>query len=269
MFYCARGFAAIFLASAFILATAGPARADLKLDPDPKVLPKARTLATAKADQNFDLPSDKVPFPVRFGICVVQLTAIRDEGRALPLPRAEFDKAIADYRTLAIELKAHSAKITTAAAQPIVDADLAKAGPDTLKFVREDTNSLGVAVRKARNTDRLLACQLTKDWYSAQNGLSAPVAAAEQTKVAAINEAQRDAEKAAAPKPPALPGEAYPPVIYPSVVKPTVVAPTAAAPAIPAAPAFIPGPGTPSGGIDARDARADTADPKVRAEFSG
>src|SRR5215218_9269286 len=149
MFYCARGFAAIFLASAFILATAGPARADLKLDPDPKVLPKARTLATAKADQNFDLPSDKVPFPVRFGICVVQLTAIRDEGRALPLPRAEFDKAIADYRTLAIELKAHSTKITTAAAQPIVDADLAKAGPDTLKFVRENTTALGVTVRKA------------------------------------------------------------------------------------------------------------------------
>jgi hypothetical protein len=58
--------------------------ADSKLDPDPKILPKARTLVTVKVDQNFDLPSDKIPFQVRFGICVVQLTAIRDEGRALP-----------------------------------------------------------------------------------------------------------------------------------------------------------------------------------------
>ena len=74
------------------------------------MLPKARTLATAKVDQNFDLPSDKIPFPIRFGICVVQLTAIRDEGRAWPVPRADLDKAIADYRALAIELKAYSAK---------------------------------------------------------------------------------------------------------------------------------------------------------------
>ena len=266
MFYCARGFAAVCLASAFIIATAGPVLADIKLDPDPKVLPKARTLATAKADQNFDLPSDKVPFSIRFGICVVQLTAVRDEGRALPVPRAELDKAIADYRTLAIELKAHSGKIAAAAAQPAVDADFAKAAPDTLKFVREDTTALGVTVRQARNTDRLLACQLTRDWYNAQNGLSAPVAASEQTKVAAINEAERAAEKAAAPKPPALP---YPPAISPSVVKPTAVAPAATASAVPAAPAFIPGPGTPAGGDDARDARADVADPKARAEFSG
>jgi hypothetical protein len=92
------------------------------------------------------------------------------------------------------------------------------------------------------------------------------VAAADQTKVAAINDAARAAEKASAPKPPALP---YPPAISPSVVKPTAVAPAATTPAIPAAPAFIPGPGTPAGGEDARDARADVADPKARAEFSG
>ena len=266
MFSGTRGFAAVSIVAVFISAGAGPALADLKLDPDPKVLPRARTLATAKADQNFDLPSDKVPFSVRFGICVVQLTAIRDEGRALPVPRTELDKAIAEYRTLAIELKAHAARITAAAAQPAVDADLAKAASDTLKFVREDTTALGVAVRKARNTDRLLACQLTRDWYAAQNGLGAPVAAAEQTKVAAINEAARAAEKTAAPKPPALP---YPPAISPSVVKPTAVAPATTAPAIPAAPASIPGPGTPAGGDDVRDGRADAADPKARAEFSG
>src|SRR6185369_13244149 len=145
---------------------------------------------------------------------------------------------------------------------------LAKAAPDTLKFVREDTAALGVTVRKARNTDRLLACQLTKDWYMAQNGLSAPVAAAEQSKIAAINQAQRAAEAAAAPKPPA-PLVAYPPAIRPKVVQPEAAAPVASAPAIPAAPAFIPPPGTPVGGDDARDARVAVADAKARAEFSG
>jgi hypothetical protein len=245
--------------------------ADSKLDPDPKLLPKARTLATAKVDQNFDLPSDKIPFPIRFGICVVQLTAIRDEGRAMPVPRAELDKVIADYRKLAIELKAYSAKISAAEAQKAVDTELEKAAPDTLKFAREDTTALGATIRTARNTDRLLACQLTKDWYAAQNGLAAPVAAAEQTKVAVLNEQQRAAEKAAAPKPPELP---YPPAIKPSVVKPSVVAtaPAApAAPAIPAAPSFIPPPGTPAGGDDARDARvgSDITDARARAEFSG
>jgi len=271
MFRQARAFAAFSAAPVFLVLAAAPASADVKLDPDPKALPKARTLATAKVDQNFDLSSDKVPFSTRFGICVVQLTAIRDEGRALPAPRTDLDKAIADYRALAIELKAHSAKISTADAQKTVDADLAKAAADTLKFVREDTTALGVTVRKARNTDRLLACQLTRDWYTAQNGLSAPVAAADQGKIAAINEAARAAEKAAAPKPPALPAAAYPPVIYPTVVKPQAAAPAATAPAIPAAPASIPPPGTPVGGDDARDLRVgtDVADAKARAMFSG
>jgi len=257
-----------FVVASALLAAAIPAHADTKLDPDPKLLPKARTLATAKVDQNFDLPSDKIPFSIRFGICVVQLTAIRDEGRALPAPRAELDKAIADYRSLAIELKAYSAKISAADAQKAVDTELAKAAPDTLKFAREDTTSLGVTIRTARNTDRLLACQLTKDWYAAQNGLAAPVAAVEQAKVAVLNEAQRAAEKAAAPKPPELP---YPPAIKPSVVKPSVVATAPAAPAIPTAPSFIPPPGPPAGGDDARDARvgSDIADAKARAEFSG
>jgi hypothetical protein len=252
-----------------LIAVAIPAQAaDSKLDPDPKILPKARTLATAKVDQNFDLPSDKIPFQIRFGICVVQLTAIRDEGRALPAPRADLDKAIADYRALAIELKAYSAKLSAAEAQKAVDTELEKAAPDTLKFAREDTTALGVTIRTARNTDRLLACQLTKDWYAAQNGLAAPVAAAEQAKVAVLNEQQRGAEKAAAPKPPELP---YPPAIYPSVVKPKAVTAAPAAPAIPAAPSFIPPPGIPAGGDDARDARvgSDIADARARAEFSG
>jgi hypothetical protein len=261
-----------FVIASALIAGAIPAHAaDSKLDPDPKILPKARTLATAKVDQNFDLPSDKIPFSIRFGICVVQLTAIRDEGRALPAPRADLDKAIADYRALAIELKAYSAKISAAEAQKAVDAELEKAAPDTLKFAREDTTALGMTIRTARNTDRLLACQLTRDWYAAQNGLAPPVAAAEQAKVAVLNEQQRAAEKAAAPKPPELP---YPPAIKPSVVKPTVVAPAPAAPAaatIPAAPSFIPPPGTPAGGDDARDARvgSDIADARARAEFSG
>jgi hypothetical protein len=251
-----------------LLAVAPAHAADSKLDPDLKLLPKARTLATAKVDQNFDLPSDKTPFPIRFGICVVQLTAIRDEGRALPAPRAELDKVIAEYRRLAIELKAYSAKLGAAEAQKAVDDELAKAAPDTLKFAREDTTALGVTIRTARNTDRLLACQLTRDWYAAQNGLAAPVAAAEQAKVAVLNEQQRAAEKAAAPKPPELP---YPPAIKPSMVKPTVVATALAAPAIPAAPSFIPPPGTPAGGDDARDARvgSDIADARARTEFSG
>ena len=83
-----------------------------------------------------------------------------------------------------------------------------------------------------------------------------------------LNEQQRAAEKAAAPKPPELP---YPPAIKPSVVKPSVVATAPAAPAIPAAPSFIPPPGTPAGGDDARDARvgSDIADARARAEFSG
>jgi hypothetical protein len=251
-----------------LLAVAPAQAADSKLDPDPKILPKARTLATAKVDQNFDLPSDKTPFPIRFGICVVQLTAIRDEGRAWPVPRADLDKVIAEYRALAIELKAYSAKIGAAEAQKAVDAELEKAAPDTLKFAREDTTALGVTIRTARNTDRLLACRLTRDWYAAQNGLAAPVAAAEQAKVAVLNEQQRAAEKAAAPKPPELP---YPPAIKPSVVKPSVVATAPAAPAIPAVPSFIPPPGTPAGGDDARDARvgSDIADARARAEFSG
>jgi hypothetical protein len=261
----------IVVASALIAVAIPAHAADSKLDPDPKILPKARTLATAKVDQNFDLPSDKIPFSIRFGICVVQLTAIREEGRALPAPRADLDKAIADYRALAIELKAYAAKISAAEAQKAVDDELAKAAPDTLKFAREDTTALGATIRTARNTDRLLACQLTKDWYAAQNGLAAPVAAAEQAKVAVLNEQQRAAEKAAATKPPELP---YPPAIYPSVVKPKAVtaAPAApAAPAIPAAPSFIPPPGTPAGGDDARDARvgSDIADARARAEFSG
>lgn len=268
MFYCARGAAAAFVASAFIIVSAASALADVKLDPDPKMLPKARTLLTAKADEHFDLPSDKVPFSVRFGICVVQLTAIRDEGRALPASRDEIDTAIADYRKLAIELKAYSAKMSATDAEKTVDADLAKAAPDTLKFVREDTTALGLTVRKARNTDRLLACQLTKDWYMAQNGLSAPVAATEQGKIAAINQAQRAAEAAAAPKPPA-PLVAYPPAIRPKVVQPEAAAPRVTEPAMPVAPAFIPEPGTPAGGYDPRDARVDAADARARAEFSG
>jgi hypothetical protein len=254
------------VASALIAGAVAPAHAaDSKLDPDPKILPKARTLATAKVDQNFDLPSDKIPFSIRFGICVVQLSAIRDEGRALPAPRADLDKVIADYRALAIELKAYSAKISAAEAQKAVDDELAKAAPDALKFAREDTTALGVTIRTARNTDRLLACQLTRDWYAAQNGLATPVAAAEQAKVAVLNEQQRAAEKAATPKPPELP---YPPAISPSVVKPKAVT---AAPAIPAAPSFIPVPGTPAGGDDARDALvgADIADARARSEFSG
>jgi hypothetical protein len=260
---------ALSLAIALALLAVAPAHAaDSKLDPDPKILPKARTLATAKVDQNFDLPSDKISFSIRFGICVVQLTAIRDEGRALPASRADLDRAIADYRALAIELKAYSAKLSAADAQKTVDDELAKAAPDTLKFAREDTTALGVTIRTARNTDRLLACQLTKDWYAAQNGLAAPVAAAEQAKVAVLNEQQRAAEKAAAPKPPELP---YPPAIYPSVVKPKAVTAAPAAATIPAAPSFIPAPGTPAGGDDPRDARvgSDIADARARAEFSG
>src|SRR5258708_37780786 len=107
----------VIIASALTLSAFPTPAADTKLDPDPKILPKARTLATAKVDQNFDLPSDKIPFSIRFSICVVQLTAIREDGRALPAPRADLDTAIADYRVMAIELKAYAAKISAAEAR--------------------------------------------------------------------------------------------------------------------------------------------------------
>ena len=52
---------------------------------------------------------DKVPFWARFTSCAGQLTAIRDEGRDMPLPRADLDKLIGEYRERAIEVQACSA----------------------------------------------------------------------------------------------------------------------------------------------------------------
>src|ERR1043166_1405248 len=86
---------------------AAPALAlDKRLDPDPAFLAKARTAATATVEPHYDLMSDRVPFWARFMICAGHLTAVRDEGRALPLAQAELDKLIADYRGRAAELVA-------------------------------------------------------------------------------------------------------------------------------------------------------------------
>ena len=89
---------------------AAPALADKKLDPDPAFLAKARSAATATVEPHYDLVSDKVPFWARFVICAGQLTAIRDEGRALPASKDELDKLIADYRARAADLLAYRAK---------------------------------------------------------------------------------------------------------------------------------------------------------------
>ena len=86
------------LALLLLAGLATPAFADKKLDPDPAFLAKARTAATAKVEPHYDLVSEKTPFWARFIACAGQLTAARDEGRALPIPRADVDNLIADYR---------------------------------------------------------------------------------------------------------------------------------------------------------------------------
>ena len=160
-----------------------PALADKKLDPDPAFLPKARTAATASVEPHYDLISDKVPFWARFLICAGQLTAARDEGRALPVPKDEIEKLIADYRARAADLIAYRQKADAKAAPLDADAEIAKVRSGAMQFLPADTTKLGVDHMKKLHGNRVTFCQLTRDWYEVQNGLRTAAAPAEQQKL--------------------------------------------------------------------------------------
>jgi hypothetical protein len=118
-----RGYPLIVLGLAFV----SPALADKKLDPDPAFLAKARSAATAAVEPHYDLVSEKVPFWARFLICAGQLTAARDEGRALPIPKDDIDKLIADYRTRAADVIAYRQKADAKASALDVDSECQRA----------------------------------------------------------------------------------------------------------------------------------------------
>ena len=92
---------------------------DRKTDPDPAVLPSARTMALAAVDANYDLGSPRTPFPARFAACAGKLSAARQDGRAMPLGKPEIDQAISSFRSLAVELLAHRNKLTSEAVEPL------------------------------------------------------------------------------------------------------------------------------------------------------
>lgn len=244
------------------LAIAPPAWADKKLEPDPAFLPKARSAATATVEAHYDLVNDKVPFWARFVICSGQLTAARDEGRALPIPKEEIDRLIGDYRARAADLAAYRQK-TDAMAKPLdVDAEIAKVRSGAMSYLPADTTRLGVDRMKVLHGNRLAFCQLSRDWYEVQNGLRAPASAADQEKFAKLEAEERAREKAQRPaltsvvpplKSAAAQPSSQPPVLAPKPVQPVAAAP--AAPPPPAAKVVVPDPGTTVGGIDMRDVR--------------
>jgi hypothetical protein len=250
------------------LAIAPPAWADKKLDPDPAFLAKARTAATATVEAHYDI-SEKAPFPARFMVCAGQLTAARDEGRALPVAKEELDRLIGEYRKLAATLQAHRAKADTKAGAIDTDAEIAKVRLGAMQFLPGDTTRLGVDRMKKLHGERLAFCQLTRDWYEVQNGLRIAASPADQQKFAKQEAEQRVRDKAtSAPAP-------MPPAIKPSVVQPTMrtaAAPSAPAqPPLPAAKVVVPAAGTPAGGDNARDARvgSNISHADARAEFAG
>jgi len=242
------------LAMIAVAVAAAPAWADKKLDPDPAFLIKARSAATATVEAHYDLVSDKVPFWARFVICAGHLTAIRDEGRALPIPKDGFEKLIADSRARAAELIAYRQKADAKAPALDADAEIAKVRAGAMQFLPADTTKLGVDHMKKLHGNRVTFCQLTRDWYEVQNGQRQATAPADQQKFARQEAEQRARDKAAsAPAP-------MPPAIKPSVVQPTVR--TAAAPAqppVPTAKVVVPDPGTTTGGLDIRDIRVGLA----------
>ncbi|MGB9369732.1 MAG: hypothetical protein WCE79_27375, partial [Xanthobacteraceae bacterium] len=217
------------------LATA-PALADKKLDPDPAFLVKARTAATATVEPHYDLVSDKVPFWARFVICAGQLTAIRDEGRALPAPKDELDRLIADYRGRAADLLTYRAKADPKASALDADAEIAKVRTGAMQFLPGDVTKIGVETMKKRVTERLTFCQLTRDWYEVQNGQRQAAAPAEQQKLQQVHDEAMKKIAAEAPKPPKVPQ--FGPM--PPAIKPSVVHPIAAAPVAPRGPAAEP-----------------------------
>lgn len=258
---------AYFSAVAICALFAAPALAlDRRLDPDPSFLAKARTAATATVEPHYDLMSDKVPFWARFLICAGQLTAARDEGRALPVAQAELDKLIADYRGRAAELVAYRQKADAKAPATDVDAEIAKIRAGAMQFLPADTTKLGVEHMKKLHGQRLSFCQLTRDWYEVQNGIRTATAPAEQQKLTRQHDEAMRKIAAEAPKPPTVPTYgAMPPVIKPKTVQPIARDP------IPTVKVVVPAAGFAGGSPDARDATvgSDIAHVDARAEFAG
>ena len=193
-----------------------------------------------------------MPFWARFVICAGQLTAIRDEGRALPAAKDELDKLIADYRSRAADLLTYRAKADAKASALDADAEIAKVRTGAMQFLPGDVTKIGVETMKKRATERLTFCQLTRDWYEVQNGIRTATPAAEQQKLTKQHDEAMRKTAAEAPKPPS----AMPPAIKPSVVQPTTR--TAAAPSqppVPTAKVVVPDAGTTIGGLDMRDIR--------------
>ena len=193
-----RGYPLIFLG----LALVSPALADKKIDPDPAFLAKARSTATAAVEPHYDLVSEKVPFWARFLICAGQLTAARDEGRALPVPKDEIEKLIADYRARAADLIAYRQKADAKASALDVDGEIAKVRSGAMQFLPADTTKLGVETMKKRHGERLAFCQLTRDWYDVQNGQRQAASPADQKKLSAVHDEAMRKIAAEAPKPP-------------------------------------------------------------------
>jgi hypothetical protein len=257
------------------LAIAGPAWADKRLDPDPAFLPKARTAATVKVEPHYDLPGDKVPFWARFVICAGQLTAIRDEGRALPGPKDELDKLIADYRARAVDLLAYRAKAEPKASALDADTEIAKVRAGAMDFLPGDVTKLGVDTMKKRATERMAFCQLTRDWYEVQNGLRAAAAPADQQKLQQVHDEAMRKIAAEAPKPPKVPDlRPMPPALKPKVVQPEarMAAPRGPeAEPLPAQKVVVPAAGFAGGSPNPNDAivGGDISHAGARADFLG
>ncbi len=256
---------------------AAPALADKKLDPDPAFLAKARTAATAKVEPHYDLVSEKVPFWARFLICAGQLSAARDEGRALPAPKDTLDKLIAEYRALAAELIAYRRRTDAKAPATDADAEIAKIRTGAMEFLPGDVTKLGVETMKKRAGERLAFCQLTRDWYEVQNGIRTATPAADQQKLTAVHDEAMRKIAAEAPKPPQVPDlRPMPPALKPKVVQPMAVG---AAPArrgpeaepLPAQKVVVPAAGFAGGSPNPKDAivGADLTHAGARTEFLG
>jgi len=263
------------LALLAVALAAGPAFADKRLDPDPSFLPKARTTATAKVEPHYDLPSEKAPFWVRFLICAGQLTAIRDEGRALPASKDEIDKLITGYRGRAADLLAHRAKADPKASALDADTEIARIRTGAMEFLPGDVTKIGVDTMKKRAAERLAFCQLTRDWYDVQNGTRVAAAPAEQQKLQQVHDEAMKKIAAEAPKPPKVPDlRPMPPALKPKVVQPEarVAAPRGPeAEPLPAQKVAVPAAGFAGGSPNPNDAivGSDITHAGARADFLG
>jgi hypothetical protein len=195
------------------------------------------------------------------------LTAARDEGRALPIPKDEIEKLIADYRARAADVIAYRQKADAKASALDVDGEIAKIRSGAMQFLPADTTKLGVETMKKRHGERLAFCQLTRDWYDVQNGRRQAASPADQQKLTAVHDEAMRKIAAEAPKPPQF--GAMPPAIKPSVVQP-IAAP--AQPPPPTAKVVVPDAGITAGGVNARDLRVNMtagliAPSAVSAEF--